>query len=183
MKYFRVTFTVSYDKEYAAEIGFNDDCPLIGYDASVSMSFPIGKNVPHGITTDFTSVIESKLLNVRAPVCVCECGHDAPLNVSFVSIELSKNKETEIAYTKHLDDDDCHISDSDDKKDDMDNVISSAVPLSALKNYTKIEYNSHWNCWCQKPKAVICGCGCDKEHDGWGSKTDAGMVSAIDRSL
>jgi len=36
-----------------------------------------------------------------------------------------------------------------------------------------IEFNTHWNCYCQREG--VCGCGCDERHDGW-TDSDEGWI-------
>jgi len=37
--------------------------------------------------------------------------------------------------------------------------------LKDLYKCVKCEVDTHWDCYCKTQK--VCGCGCDKLHDGW----------------
>ena len=206
MKFFRVTLALKSDRQDAEHSKYYGVCPFTTFDVKISMSFPIAKHVPIGIIDDIDSLVDSGHFRVSAPTCcLCYCkNHDLVLDVTIAQISVSDDSETTITYTIHRDDEDKDdnydeneneneneneknendgVDEDDDEDDDEDenvlNAIKNAIPIATLKNGISIKYNSHWNCYCKKEDYTICGCGCDKKHDGWASANDAGMISAI----
>ena len=59
-------------------------------------------------------------------------------------------------------------SDEDDSSDGSDSEVPCKCPSTDytwLYDSIKVTIDTHWNCYCKHRK--VCGCGCDKLHDGW----------------
>ena len=72
----------------------------------------------------------------------------------------------------------CFICQSADECDcpytDCDgNEVGDISNLDVYDLDIKLQFNTHWDCWCCD--RTPCGCGCDYDHDGWAG-SDGGWV-------
>jgi hypothetical protein len=89
-------------------------------------------------------------------------------------IIIEKNDESDDS-DRESDDSDRESDDSDRESDDseresddeLDSILRNikCMDNEELNTYITINWDSHWDCYCKSRR--VCGCGCDKLHDGW----------------
>lgn len=55
--------------------------------------------------------------------------------------------------------------DSDDDPRDLPTKIIDSLGPKFSSQFDEMHYNSHYSCYCRTSR--VCGCGCDRDHDGW----------------
>jgi hypothetical protein len=97
-----------------------------------------------------------------------DCSTWLRCSILKTTLVLTK-REYELKLVPIKDDDDTDTSYSDDYDDDNEDTerrLKENFPLdSFVAHFSKISHDSHWDCYCKTQK--VCGCGCDKRHDGW----------------
>lgn len=124
----------------------------------------IPSHIPRGLTKGNKLCYGLFLKTIPYVWCVC---NEHMLQIKLKNICYSNKYKNDKLYPVNISDDtiiDCN-------EDENTHCIYEELLEKVLDVFPDMDYSLHWNCktclLALQRKSMICGCGCDDDHDGW----------------